>query len=82
MHSLHLHSTLPIIILFVPPQDSSLPVVQMRRWLELAVANSLPYQEGLRRIGCVGFYPALNPFYCGAGKPTALAQRWLLTMFA
>lgn len=48
MHSLHLHSTLPIIILFVSPHDSTLPAVQMRRrWLEMVVANSLPYQEGV-----------------------------------
>lgn len=63
MHSLHLHSTLPIIILFVPPHDSALPAVQMRRrWLEMVVANSLPYQEGLHRRGCAGFYPARIPF--------------------
>lgn len=62
MHSLHLHSTLPIIILFVSPHDF-FPTVQMRRrWLEMVVANSLPYQEGLHRRGCAGFYPAPIPF--------------------
>lgn len=63
MHSLHLHNTLPIIILFVSLHNASLPAVQMRRrWLETVVANSLPYQEGLHRIGCAGFYPVPIPF--------------------
>lgn len=59
MHSLHLCSTLPTIILFVPLHDSSSRAVQMRRWLEMVVANLLPCQEGPHRRGCTGFYPAL-----------------------